>query len=310
MEQFAIRICRQLAAPAVFGSVALAVLLVPLPDQSREVRAVLDLLHALVFFVFSVIVLKTVYRSNDRLKILPIIVIWVTITICGFFVEIVQPLVGRDMSWRDVWANSLGGGAGLLWASNRASTWRTRQLTVAISIALLLLAGWNPFSMLTDAVRQRLEFPLLASFESPLELSRWSSRECRVARVRNHVTDGKWSMRVELFAGMYPGVSFKHPAANWSAKRELAFDIYLENEHQLELTLKIEDAAHNKQYNDRFHKHLVLTPGAKRVVIPLKDVASAPAGRLLDLSHVTRLQIFAHKLSRPSVVYLDDIHLR
>ncbi len=96
---------------------------------------------------------------------------------------------------------------------------------------------------------------------------------------------------------------------DWTAYRELAFDVTLEFPEQLSLIVKIHDQAHNLETDDRYHYFANLTPGLHHIRIPLRDVQHAPRGRLMDLSRMQMLQFFTVRLEKPARLYLDNIRL-
>jgi hypothetical protein len=84
---------------------------------------------------------------------------------------------------------------------------------------------------------------------------------------------------------------------------------YSNRPEPLPLTLRIHDAVHNGQYEDRFNRQIVLTPGRNRIEIPLADLRAAPRRREMDLRHISGIGIFAYRLTDPVVIYLGPIRL-
>lgn len=164
--------------------------------------------------------------------------------------------------------------------------------------------------VLTDACLQRLAMPQVASFEHPLELSRWTARECRVRRVRGHATHGSWALRLDMQPGVYPGIGTRYPLPDWSRYEELVFDIELDEGPPLDIIVKIEDEQHNHEHYDRFHRRVRLLPGRRRVRVALSGVVAAPRGREMDLRCISFLQFFTVHLDSPRTLYLDNIRLR
>jgi hypothetical protein len=157
--------------------------------------------------------------------------------------------------------------------------------------------------------RQRLHPARLGTFEDALELDRWSFDHSRGERSREHATEGRFALRVELQPGRYPGAGLISPPPDWSAYSRLRGDVFVEGEAPLALRVKVEDERHTHQLSDRFQRVLTLPPGATHLEILLEDVAQSPQGRRLDLRHVAQLRFFAVDLGAPRVFFIDNLAL-
>lgn len=284
-------------------------LLVPIPDGGRAMSTVPDLAHSPLFAVLAALLLGLVDRrvSNRGLAALAA---WAVVVGFGTGMEVLQKAVGREFSRQDMLANAFGAAAGVLWM--RAAGARSRGVCLGLWCAggLLLAAGVvRPLLLLADVCRQRFEMPQLASFEDPLELTRWSARGARLQRVRRHATDGSWSLRVELRGGRFPGATMLWPVPDWSGAEELRLDLVLEHGPPLDLVVSVEDARNNGRYDDRFHRAFELTPGTRRVRIALADVAAAPRGREMDLHRIDKLRLVAIRPGRSRAFYVDNVRL-
>jgi len=167
-----------------------------------------------------------------------------------------------------------------------------------------------PALILVDSVMMRREEPVLASFESPLEMTRWGFGEAHATRSREHATAGAWSMKLDMDRGTYPGALLNWLIPDWSSYHALEWDTYLEPGPPLDLVVKIEDATHNGRYEDRFHGVVRLIPGPNHSRIELADVERGPRGRKLDLRRIRRLHLFTIRPRMPRTIYFDEIRLR
>lgn len=300
--------------PLVCPLAALAVgalLTVPVPSRSREVHALMDLAHAPTFGVLALVVLAAVRGRFPRSPRRDGPAVWVAVTLFGGAMELAQALSGRHPSWHDALANALGAAAFLVFAAYRSAPTPGRRLALAAAgSALLALPSAPPLLTLADAGLQARDFPLLASFENPTELSRWDFGDCRAARTRDHATDGDWALRLGLGPGLYPSATLTWPARDWSGRAALTFDADLSPGPPLDLVVKIEGLPAGRRAAARFERVVRLRPGPQRVRIDLSDAADAPAGRRLDLRRVGRLQFFAVALRSTRVLFLDEVRLR
>lgn len=298
-------------AAAVFGVSLVTLLLVPLPESGRQTKALLDLLHAPAFAVLALFGWIVISRRLHGSRIAAAAVVWATAAGLGCASELVQSLVGRNSSWQDALANLLGATAGVIWGFSRTRSGIIARGRLWATVgALIIFASLRPLLTIVDDALQHWQMPMLASFEQPLELSRWTTRDCAVRRVSQHATDGTHSLRIQLQHGTYPGAALRWPVRDWSDFDELSFDVFVEGDPALELIVKVQDDLHDGRAEDRFQRRLQLPPGSTRVHVALADIADAPQDRKLELDRVTLLQFFTIRPKHPRTLYLDNVHLR
>ena len=284
--------------------------LMPLPKGTREVGALFDMAHAPAFGLLALIAWIGIRPRSSRWPCGTAVLAWVGVILFGGTIEFIQGLTGRSPSWHDFLANGFGSGAALIWISIPESASRRVRLARLAAVAILFtIPSVPPILILTDSAIQRRERPILASFEQPLELSRWEFQGCRATRSRDHASDGAWCLRLALDHATYPAATLVWPLHDWSNYTALEFDTYLEPGPPVDLVVKIEDQEHDGRYADRFHRSLHLVPGPHHTRIALSDVERAPQGRKLDLTRVRRLQFFAVRLPATVTMSLDNIRL-
>ncbi len=305
---------------AVLGLVVLSVgiLLLPLPGITSIDSELLNLLHAPCFAVWAAICCAAWRNRLPRQPIAAGVAVWLVLSIVGFLSEWLQGFVTRTPSWHDEAANIAGAAAGVLWMQSRVvERPAARHGLLAAAIALIVAASVKPTLAIYEYSEQSRAMPILASFERPRELQHWSVNESRVARTQDHVSDGAWSMRLDMFPSRWPGASLR-PSRDWSDYRELVFDAWLADaqgdvaptDQTLDLIVKVADVAHNGQTNDRFHKTVRLTAGRKQTFrIRLSEIRAAPALRKMDLSRIRQLQFFIIRPKQRRTIWLDSIHL-
>jgi hypothetical protein len=79
------------------------------------------------------------------------------------------------------------------------------------------------------------------------------------------------------------------------------------------MTCRIHDRIHvqgGRRFQDRFNRRYTMQPGWNRIHIPLLDVQQAPEGRAMDLNFIMAVGLFATRLDRLRIVFLDDIRLQ
>ena len=186
---------------------------------------------------------------------------------------------------------------------------RTRVFLCSTVYVSLMISCMPVIVAFADEMRAREDFPLLGSFETRWEMGRWKSEESSFRRVSMYATDGYHSLETVLSPGLYPGITMDYPPRDWRGYENLTFDAHLEGTEPLPLTVRINDLAHNEEFNDRYNRTFTLQPGANRLNIDLSEVEHAPKGRLMDMEHISILCIFSYKLQEPRTVYFDNFRL-
>lgn len=226
--------------------------------------------------------------------------------------EFVQDFMpNRSFQKMDIMSDIIGGGTFLMVAYQyrRELRGRTRALLNCITIASLLLVSLPALRATAEELRAAYDFPLIASFETGMEMVRWKTTNSHIERVTIHSTHGKHSLKVALSPGLYPGINMDYPPVNWHGYGSLSLDAFLEEGRPLELIVRINDLAHNGEYNDRYNGSLTLRPGQNRIVISLAEVERAPVRRSMDMGRISSLCIFSYELKERRVIYIDNLRL-
>lgn len=297
-------------------------LLYPLPPLSRVGRTILDMGHAPAFAAVTIVLFRLACGLRPSSGLPTLLVIGAAMAIFGYASEVVQSICGRGYALQDIMADVLGVIAGVCWvAKNRCTRAGSRVCLALVSVVALLIASTSPAMIFVDVARQKAALPLLASFESETELSRWVVREGRMSRVSIGTTDGVRALRVDLDAGRYPGVTMIWPESDWSNYDDLVFDVTVPEERNQKageaagrqpppaLILKVEDASHDGSFEDRFHRQLRLTHGLNEVRVPLTEIEHALSSRRMDLREISIVQLFLSGPTAPHTFFVDHLRL-
>ncbi|MFY9399222.1 MAG: VanZ family protein, partial [Desulfomonilia bacterium] len=208
----------------------------------------------------------------------------------GVVMEIAQVFSpGRYFELEDILLNSLGALSFLMLAFPYTGFERTKALRWRAAGILIIAAALVPVGLTAmDDWRMKREFPLLGSFESRLEMGRWSAKDAAFSRSERHASHGRYSLEARLMPGEYPGVGLQWVENDWRGYDWLCFDAFLEEDTPLALTVRVHDREHDRKdvqdYSDRFNRTFVLDPGAHQVRISLDEVRTAPLGREMDMA--------------------------
>lgn len=299
-------------------------LVFPFPMTGRYWNTVFDLAHAPAFFLIFLLVAGFLdpasigFSGTSRalLHLTP----WRLLLISGllFFggvtCEIAQKFVDRHPSIDDIIANSFGLMAGTLYCLSLRARHRWYHLAgIPLATLILIYPSITHVQGLVECVRQRQEFPLLASFERSLELSAWTPHGATVTRDMAWASMGSQSMRIESFGDGQPGAVMVWPVPDWSDYSTLKFDLFNPEASAVTVGVTISDEHHVQHLwepSDRFNWSVKLMPKeVRRIAIELQDVASSPATRSMDLTRVSNLNIFMQNSPQGSKLYVDGILL-
>ena len=299
-------------------ALAMAILLVPIPRMTPIDRELGNLAHAPCFAILAAICYSAWRHFLPRRPLAGGLAVWLAVSFVGLLTEWLQGFTARSPSFQDLAANIAGAAAGVLWLQSRAvQRPAARYALAATAVGLIVTPSVHVSLAIYEHYQQWRAFPMLASFERPRELQHWTLRDCHADRTRLLASDGAWSLRLVMTPTRWAGAALR-PAADWSDYEELVFDVWLaetrgnsaEAERTLTLMVKVADADHNGEPDDRFHQSVQLAAGHRQTVrIRLAEVRAAPAGREMDLSRIHMLQFFILRQQQPRTIWLDNIHL-
>ncbi|MDT8421555.1 MAG: hypothetical protein RQ754_14095 [Desulfuromonadales bacterium] len=266
--------------------------------------------HVLCFAVWSA--LLGGWRRDWSYRRLAMIVIGLTLG-GGLVIELAQTMVGRYLSLVDMFNNLLGSLLALLFfcPQRRVLPPLRRHLLQGVILLLLLPSGLPLGRVLLDEYAARRALPVLADFESPGELARWSGADMSLSEdIASH---GRFALKAMLTTDRYSGVGFKYFPRDWSGYRGLSFDLYNPSAEPLRVTCRIHDRLHpasGNAYSDRFNRSYLLPPGGWTTIdIDLEQVAGAPQTRPLDLGQIAGLGLFVTQQPVGKILYLDYLRL-
>lgn len=272
--------------------VALAlVVFADVPSTTRLARELQNAAHAPAFAVIAWLLVKAMH---------PLALPFARTYACAFGLalllaggtEAIQYLLARDASWTDLARDLAGTTIALcLLASFDEPVSRIRRArqslwiaAVAIGLVTLASLGWS----IAAYIHRARQFPTLVAFDSKLD----------GYFIHVHGAGGidrtRGGAYVRLAGTDWPGVVVEEPSPDWSGFAVLAIRVSNPSSQNLTLTLRIHDALHNKQFEDRLNRTFAL-PAATATLwrVPLADVAAAPRGRVMDLTRIAEMQLFS-----------------
>jgi len=310
------------AAALILATVAF-MLWAKVPWDTALGRALQDASHVIasgVVALASLTLIRPRLASRGSARALAWPLAFLATFLAGGLVELGQALGARSPSAVDLLRDGAGAAAFLLLAFALGADARgvRARAPIRAGAALVAIALWGAAwadlaSWISAYARRDRSFPVLCRFDRPESL-----RFASANGVALEFTDpprgwteaaGHPVARLRLEDVHDPGVSLEEPYPDWRGYSALVLDAYNPEESPLPLALRVHDARHDGRYLDRFNRLLVLVPGPNRLRIPLSEIETAPEGRLLDLSRIAGVILFAPGTDRPRTVYLDALAL-
>jgi hypothetical protein len=307
----ALALCAVIAA-IVFGA----------PDPNARLRSALaihDFGHVLAFGLVTVLVAfalssrsRPTFLGRTGMACLAAI----AAVALGGAVELAQVASGSNGDPWDVVRDSGGAFsvALLLTARDPAMSAPARVALACAAVFALAAFAYPIWVTLVDEARGREQFPVLATFETEGELSRFQFGEGTKPRVVTTLDDEARlvsAIQLQLPPGKYPGFALSYFPRDWRGMRALSLMIVNPEPTPIEMTVRIDDAEYDYRLDlaDRYNRAFSLPPGPNRIEIPLSDVATAPRGRRFDLGRVRLLLVYSVDLKQTREIIIGPITL-
>jgi hypothetical protein len=226
------------------------------------------------------------------------------------FIEAVQPAWGQEEDPMDVVAAAFGAAACVAWDVRKeaGSRWR-RAVLSGLGVLAVLLGLVRPIGVVWLLGTRVKSYPVLASFETPVEWLGWEARGSRLARSRDVASTGRYSLKVQVCDNTpYPGATLVSPRRPLPAFRCLSFSVWTlpTNGRVSTLSVRVDDAQ-GLAYADRYQTSCRLTSGWTSCKLDLLSDGRTPNGRKIDANRICAITFFIEE-GRPGMVfYLDDI---
>jgi predicted MPP superfamily phosphohydrolase len=151
---------------------------------------------------------------------------------------------------------------------------------------------------------------LLFDFENGDELNRLNW-ECHkwFERSKEYATSGKFSLRVLLPPGKYPGIHFGGIKKDWSKADVLKMDLFNPAKRPFKFHIRIDDNKSGLEYADRFDTNIDIRPGMNHVSIPTRSIKTNMHSRPMDLKKIENMIGFVGNNPNPREFYIDNIRL-
>jgi hypothetical protein len=280
----------------------------------RSFYAAWDQGHIIAFALWTAMLLRR-FTGLTRLRLrYQLAAVLGFALIFGVVAEALQTLGGNGPpSLLDMSRNLLGALTGWAFFSpgmkHRPHVYRwLSRLTV---VALLCISILPLARALFDDLQAQWTLPVLAAFDQPFELDRWSG-SAHFEIVKPAFAPTNPMLKIDFKTTKYSGVALEHFSRDWRGYQGFSFKLYNPAKTPLAVVCRINDSRHNREgyhYEDRFNRRLSIPPGWVKIDLTLEEIASSLAKRRMEMDDVLQVGIFTIDLPAPRTLYLDDLRL-
>ena len=285
---------------------------IPGSSSNRAVKNLLDSGHLVLFSLFWILLLKKNYWPRNLSLFRQIVIIFLITIGLSIIIEGIQFFTNRSAELSDIGRNLIGTALAVIYSGMIKDQRLFYKFFLKISILVIIFLSLIPLIRSTvDEINARVNFPVLATFESSFEMDRWVGTSL-FKRSNIVARDGEYSLQIQFIDTTYSGMELVYFPGNWSNYKYLNFSIYYGQTDTFIIYVRIHDINHmnyNQDYSDRYNTSFVLHHGWNDLQICLKDVAKAPKTRLMDLTKIDGLIIFAYRPQKYQYIYLDHLYL-
>jgi len=297
-------------------------LVVSVPGQGLWYQVSLNASHGPIFALVAVLVLL-MHEPAQRSDALSYVNAFFVAVGLGILVEILQTMAHRPGQPFDVMTDAAGAAAGLgllALAERRRGGAAARQAAggpwwpLAIALTGITLVAWHPLHAARAYAQRAAQFPTVAQFREPRDLTFVTTEGAGVAIVELPAPwaqrIGERALRLGFDAGHAPAVQIVEPSPDWRGYSVIAADLTNPTDDEVGLTLRIHDATHDWSHEDRMNLPLVLAPRTRTTVrVALSEVQSAPASRPMDLGRIANVMLFGRPAVPPGEIYVSRLWL-
>ena len=296
----------------------------PVLPAQRSMHELWNFGHLVLFFVFAIVACQLFSATISRWSLARLIATSLIISaILGAAIEYLQTGLSREASIQDWLLDIAGGlfGAVIYYqlkrrsdttgvAGSSAPNVNCKRDVGAVDKGLLggvylfTVISCSPLLLaLTDELAAKIQFPILANFNSPLEVTRFD------ADITTRLEHGQ--LHVFFNTQRFANINWTFFPRKWAGYSDLVITLYNPATSTLPLNCRIHDIQHEANYrqNDRFNRQFLIAPGQNILVIPLADVEQAPLGRSMDMNRIASLHCFTSQLTTSAELIFKQIHL-
>lgn len=282
-------------------------------DAPRSFGKLWNLGHVVLFILFVLVLYTDWKKLDDRSLTLQWVMVASLSGALALSTELAQTLVERDFDLFDIFRDMVGCVIGMMILGKTGISGRKaeRYVRIVIVAVLVVITSFPLFLSLADELIAARQFPVLGSFETPLEIGRWWA-DGEISISKDIHLSGHSSLKTEYTTKKYSRLTMDYSLGDWDGYDSFHFSFFNPDTSDLKIICRIHDSRHkdhDSAYSDRFHETFILKSGWNSIEIPIEDIRSAPATRKMELSELEAVSFFVVSLPENRIVYLDEVYL-
>jgi hypothetical protein len=307
---------------AGIAALVLVLQIAGVPEDTKFWTAVYDFGHGPLFGLMALLFLQ-LFRlgrnGGDRGSAAPYFLAFGAAVLVGALAEAAQFRSPRDADPLDALRNAAGAAAFLaghaaLDGRRQKGPARSRRTRGVLIVTAVLLMGALAVPLVAvglDYRRRNAALPVLMDMDAT-----WAPRfqDLVSSTLRPADATAGWSTdarpsRLLLSRARFPRFEIEEPYPDWTAYRKLRFEVFSTQAEPVAVFVRIHDARHSGDSEDRFRQRMMLAPGVNRIELALEDIENAPRDREMDMRRVRSVMLFADQPAEPIELYLGDFRL-
>lgn len=280
----------------------------------RSIKELWNFGH-LIYYSLLPLLLISIPRISALQPRQQVMFIFFITTGLGLAVELLQNGTSRSPDVGDIFRNMIGACIAVLFLLpvRKSIPNFARKTCQAVILILISLQFVPPGRVLIDEYHARTRFPVLADFETQLQLTRWGGSASR-SITKEPGNPQNSVMAVGFTTQKYSGVYLEYFPGNWQGYTTLNFRVLNTSDKELSVHCRVHDRQHSrspdKKYADRFNTSFLLHSGWNIINIDLDDIQNGPRERQINLGEIQSAGIFVISQPEPLTIYIDDVILK
>ncbi|MFT6984904.1 MAG: VanZ family protein [Psychromonas sp.] len=289
---------------------------VPVFISERLIDTLWPIGHIICFSFWGWLLISFSSYINKSTSKRQLVILLLITLIIGGGIELLQPFFSRTGQLGDLYHDLFGAFFAYLFFGNFNKNNMFLIASRFLYITLFFYLTFPAMQVIKDEYELHMDFPTIAKFDNPSELTRWkadlpllmvNSNELSETRVADRTL-----MKVTFAAEMDSRAVLRFFAGDWQGYKQIKFSFFNPNQDPLKVRLIITDKIYNKSKpdpNDRFGKWLMIDSGWNEHKVALAEIKNSPKEREIDLGNIAGVDFYMYHLKEPIILYINKIEL-
>lgn len=282
--------------------VFLFLLLFPFPTGGDRFfwKYFFDAGHPILFFLCTLLIYRIYIPSPKNSKRRTIVEAATISFLFSASIEIIQPIMWRSASLRDLSLGALG----IISASFFLSSYPILKVLGFIFLFFVQSIAFKPVTEAMHAIKWRKEhFPLLADFEDLTQLN--------LIKGTYYLQKSKGSTYLKTYQPLGADSLIRYEAGdkNWTNYKNFNFEIFNPLKENSIIRLRIDDNLDSKEIGTRFVKKIDLMPGWNKISISTTEIENSVKLRKLNLKNIRYIYFYLEAEENHHWFGIDNLSL-